>query len=84
MFSSRAYASRSGPRGSVVFLTDSQPDTVARRTFSAVATSSSVRPWAWRSRLRSSAGGSGARDATSASTASNNSDIEHLLTDTLL
>src|SRR5690606_5063956 len=60
-----------------------QPDTVARRTFSAAATSSSVRPCATRRRLRSSAGGSGERDATSASTASNNSDMEHLLADIL-
>jgi hypothetical protein len=33
---------------------------------------------ALRSRLRSVGGGSGDRDATSASTASNNSDMEHL------
>ncbi|MFM9767915.1 MULTISPECIES: ankyrin repeat domain-containing protein [Streptomyces] len=35
-----------------------------------------MRACAWRSRLRSAGGGSGERDATSASTASNNSDIE--------
>lgn len=41
-----------------------------------------MRPCAVRSRLRSSADGSGERDATSASTASNNSDMEHLPADT--
>jgi hypothetical protein len=73
----RAYASRSGGRGSV--LPASQPLTVARRTCRAAATSSSVRLCAWRSRLRSAGGGNGERDAMSASTASNSSDMQYLL-----
>ncbi|MDU0251952.1 hypothetical protein RVN83_01290 [Streptomyces sp. PU10] len=56
---------------------------MARRTFSAAATSSSVKPCAVRNRLRSAADGSAERDATSASTASNSSDMEHLLSTAL-